>query len=650
MAESTSPEIDEPKLPPRDTADGAAPGDAAQLWMFRALLLFFVCYYIRPHEWNAAIAKLELISRSMAFALAALVCARWQQSRLRPGEFLKTPLDWIMLMFLLYILFVSADAGDTWSRIYNLFAFYLVTTHALNSLERILAFLRWWLALLMIIVGIGLASHFGFDPLNCAGVTARFQGRLALNLSLFHNPNSYGHSIIPSLPLIYYLLIWRHWVFGHWLYPVYLFPLYCLYLTKSKGSFISGAGGLFSIITFGRPLVFQAVCYLAVYSFGTSVLLYLPRMGTMSNVKGDKGVQGRMFAWNFGWESMQALPNGLGYGRFRSSARTVGFQKVREQAAAEAKFITERWMRRKREDILGFRDRVEAFFIETEDTLKARQALEADADKFVDRVLPVPPELREAIEDGKKAEKRLAQQRSSLQFEFYRFKEEFGSERFKDWTLIDLRQSKTIREKELAFAEILDDREKEVAQGAYDHLFAAASERITHAPHCSIVEVGGELGKRGLYLWLGIIYYCFKILVFSRRLDLEEERVRRIMFGVMLCTAISAWMTNICFRGSFYVQAGIISAFARYLGRKREESLASDDSAEETEDHAGEEAQDPARDSEASRTTERTQELKGARAALRILRTIVIDGLMIFLCYLAAIRTWLYIMNEWQGF
>lgn len=613
-------------------------------WNYWSVMLFVGIYYIRPHEWIEICGKLNVLSRTMAFALGSLIILRLQQGKLNIKEVLKTRHDWIMGGFLWYILHTAADSGQVWEQINSLFAMYLVTVHALTNIDRLVHFARWWCILLLIIAGLAVLSKHGFDPFNSERFTDAFQGRLCLGLSLYRNPNSLAHSIVPAFPLIYYLFVWRRLVVGHWNSVLFLIPGLCLIYTRSRGGFMSTAAAGFTMATFGRPIPVQVAGYVLAYAFGTSLLMALPRMQEMNRAKSDKGVQGRMFAWEFGWNSMQTYEHGLGYRNFRPMCRAIAFQTVANECKAEAEFRVKRWMRIRRSEMHDFQLLVFDHFSRKQQNQDTLTALTETEKYYFDRQLPPPVELKEQIDLAQKDHKTLDQEYYSLQETFTRKKDALGAESLQHWTLEDLAQTETVRKRQLEFSEILDAREVQLTGLAAEHLFKLERERMTHAPHCSYVEVGAELGKQGLWLWLGIIYFCFKTLFLMRGTTFEEERIRRSLFGVMVATVVSAWMTNLCFRGSFYVTAGIIAAYHRDIAEKRRLAREEQRRIEE------EERRKRGGDEEESMNVTKAVARGVKWPPFRFFTSLAIDIGFIFVFYIAVQRTWLYIMYDWQGF
>jgi hypothetical protein len=77
--------------------------------------------------------------------------------------------------------------------------------------------------------------------------------------------------------------------------------------------------------------------------------------------------------------------------------------------------------------------------------------------------------------------------------------------------------------------------------------------------------VQAEFGYYGLLIFSGILYTCFHSLMRARTADDREERIRRILFCMLLCYVVSSWMIDFGFRASFFVMVAMISSFHRIL-------------------------------------------------------------------------------------
>ncbi|WP_147263214.1 O-antigen ligase family protein [Roseimicrobium gellanilyticum] len=95
---------------------------------------------------------------------------------------------------------------------------------------------------------------------------------------------------------------------------------------------------------------------------------------------------------------------------------------------------------------------------------------------------------------------------------------------------------------------------------------------IPKATHSSYVQVGAELGRGGIFLYMGLIWLGLKSLIRCKALDEEGERCRKCLFGLVVAYAISNWMIDRAYHTEFFFFMAGTSAFHRlYLLRKPEE-------------------------------------------------------------------------------
>lgn len=92
------------------------------------------------------------------------------------------------------------------------------------------------------------------------------------------------------------------------------------------------------------------------------------------------------------------------------------------------------------------------------------------------------------------------------------------------------------------------------------------------SPHSSYVGIGAELGQSGLFLFLGIIYFCFRTLMSTKTTTTEEERVRRTLFVLVISYSVSSWMIGWHNRSIFWLTAAACAAFHRIMLDKELES------------------------------------------------------------------------------
>ena len=68
--------------------------------------------------------------------------------------------------------------------------------------------------MIVLLSAMALGIYVGFDPVGSKDVVqGTMKGRLVFNTSIFNNANALGHSVVPAIPLVYFLLIWKRPVF-----------------------------------------------------------------------------------------------------------------------------------------------------------------------------------------------------------------------------------------------------------------------------------------------------------------------------------------------------------------------------------------------------------------------------------------------------
>jgi len=413
---------------------------------FVSLILVLILYYLRPQEWSGVLSTLRPIQ---IVSLLILISLFRRKRGLKLRDFFQTPHDWIMFTYFGWTIFSSPTPYEVLKNIQGTILYYIIGVQALTTIPRLRKFLTWWAGLIMGIVVLALLSQHGFDPLGSADLTEGvMKGRLALNLSIFNNANSLAHAIIPVFPMLYFLLFWKRIVMKATL-AIMILPFWCLYLTESKGAFICCFITIATVLTFGRPLLVQALIIVGIAAVGTTVMLALPRMSELQNTKNNPAIQGRIAAATFGMKCMEESWTGVGMGNF------VG------------EFLR-------------------------------RGPLRVDN--------PVP---KEKIYPG---------------------------------PAVNGKPGPLIR--------------KYVYEQPHHYY---------KAPHGTYNQNGAELGYPGLFLFVGVLYCCLRTLFTAKTRNDEEERIRRILFSIVISYAVSCWMVDFFYRVTFILFVAATGAFHRHL-------------------------------------------------------------------------------------
>jgi hypothetical protein len=290
-----------------------------------AVILFLVLYYLRPQEWPFGLSSISFVKIVMLFGLATLF---FRPRGFQVRDLFRTPHDWAVLAFWLWIVFASDTPWQTFKDSANLYVFYIVIVQTLYTVPRLEKFVGWWTFLIASIAMLALLSMRGFDPLGSHDLTmGPMQGRLSLNLSIFNNPNALGHSLVPAIPLLYYFCIWKRSVFLRTIGTFLMIMVAsCIFATVSKGAFISGAATIVATLTFGRPKTVQAIIVAAAVMFGGSVLYALPRMQELNKAKTDEAIQGRILAFKHGFRMLSTQDKGVGFRNWQRSFLAQGYR------------------------------------------------------------------------------------------------------------------------------------------------------------------------------------------------------------------------------------------------------------------------------------------------------------------------------------
>ncbi len=387
---------------------------------FVSIVLFLVIYCLRPQEWSEFLAGFHPVTLIMLFALVAMV-NRDRKFALR--DLLRTPHDWMMLALFAWIIATSPTSWDTFGGVRSFMIFYVVIVQALSSMDRIQRFLNWWTVMVLIVAVAALAGEYGFDPFGSYDVTHGVQqNRLVLNLSIYANPNALGHAVVPVLSMLYFTCAWNRPIFmKQATMVVLLLPAWCMFLTQSKGSFLSGFATTVLSMAFGRPKFVQVFIVWFALTTGWAALHTLPRMEELNRAGSNQAIMGRVIAFRHGLNVIKTETTGVGY---------------------------ENWMR-----------------------------------------------------------------------SFYR------------------------------------------AHG------------WNKAAHSGFVQVGAELGFFGFCLYLGVIYCTLRVLITCQTTNSGEERIRRMLFCLVIAYTVSAWMIDLGYFPTYFIMAACVAAFHRQLLLKNQEEI-----------------------------------------------------------------------------
>jgi hypothetical protein len=279
-----------------------------------AILLF---YFIRPQDWIPGLAGFNVVRPVIMIGVIGLMSRKRARKALPPLRLMRSPHEWLLLVYLLYILATSPDGTGVITELLALWLFFFITMHAMNSGKDLLSFFRWWLFALSTVVVMGLGVLYGFDFTQSKGVTESMGDRLCLNHWLLNNPNAMGHTLVTVLPLAYFTLF-RNQSISKKALAVIISALTCICLwhTQSKGAFLVGGLMILMMLIVGRPLWVKAGVLVIAMGGGQAALSTLPRMSEMSSLREDEGVVGRLMAWEMARSVTRNTSTGEGWKKF----------------------------------------------------------------------------------------------------------------------------------------------------------------------------------------------------------------------------------------------------------------------------------------------------------------------------------------------
>lgn len=92
-----------------------------------------------------------------------------------------------------------------------------------------------------------------------------------------------------------------------------------------------------------------------------------------------------------------------------------------------------------------------------------------------------------------------------------------------------------------------------------------ADHKYRKASHSTYNQIGAELGKPGMFLFLLIMWLNLRTVLFVQTRTVEQERVRRILFVLVVSYGVSGWIVDFAYRAPFFLFTGAIAAFHRHL-------------------------------------------------------------------------------------
>jgi O-antigen ligase/polysaccharide polymerase Wzy-like membrane protein len=100
--------------------------------------------------------------------------------------------------------------------------------------------------------------------------------------------------------------------------------------------------------------------------------------------------------------------------------------------------------------------------------------------------------------------------------------------------------------------------------------------------HSSYVQIGADLGKPGMCLWLLVLFTSMRGVLLYRTQNEDEERCRRSVLLILMAYMVSSWMINREYHTEYYLIAAMAAAYHRLATASRHElAAATSDAASE---------------------------------------------------------------------
>jgi len=287
---------------------------------FTAVVIFLVFYFVHPQDWVSFLAGLNIIKPVIFLGFVGLL---QREVRKPKWGWMRTPHEWLMVVYLLHGIWIDPDWWDTIEAMLPLASFYFLTSQALTDETRLDKFFTWWAGCIAFMCVIGVLTVMGVDITGARELIDGQIGRLCLNSWLLDNPNALGHTAVTAFPLIYFAMIFRRDIGPRLLaIPLLIVVAECVIATESKGAYIAGAAAIGAALVVGRTFLVQISVAALLFIAGSLASNMLPRMADPEAMRLDEGVMGRALAFEAGRTAYETAP--YGWNRFVANIKWEG--------------------------------------------------------------------------------------------------------------------------------------------------------------------------------------------------------------------------------------------------------------------------------------------------------------------------------------
>jgi O-antigen ligase len=281
--------------------------------------------YWQPAAFDESLADLYMVF----IAICALVAFPLLVVQLPPSELVSRPITLLVLLFLLSIPlshlcdnFSIYEARMGLFEIFKVVLYYLVFVSAVNSVERLRAFMRWLVFFICVLTIAALLQYYGIINVPALGhmnIRATNEDTMVeyidvrvRSVGTLNDPNDFATTIaVAVLFCIYFATEPGSQTRGLWWFPI-IPMMWSFVLTLSRGGMLGLVAGL-AVLSYARFGAKRTVLV---------GLLFVPILVAVGGRQGEIGTdadtaQQRVHIWNNALVALYAKPFfGVGHGRF----------------------------------------------------------------------------------------------------------------------------------------------------------------------------------------------------------------------------------------------------------------------------------------------------------------------------------------------
>jgi hypothetical protein len=253
-----------------------------------------------------------------------------KSSGIRVAHLFQGPTDWLVSLYLAWLVFTTGEYAATTKAILPFAAFYYVTALSNNTPRKLSIFLTCWVVGLAGAMILAISTPLGFELApGSDDLTESFLGRLALNTWIFNNPNSLGHGIAALIPAAYLWFTWKRGLASRAMGIMLITGAsHVIYLTQSKGAYLCGAAAVTISLLFRKSKKVQIFFLVCAMTIGIGAIKMLPRMETLDSKEG--GIAGRLLIWQMAFNAMNSTVSGEGWRKFEAWIDTDDYGLIRK--------------------------------------------------------------------------------------------------------------------------------------------------------------------------------------------------------------------------------------------------------------------------------------------------------------------------------